>query len=71
MKIEAKGTIKHHPYYLDKSDTKNVPDDIGQMMVNNGWAVNVETGEDNPPSSKPTTLDIQNINIGLSDQGVG
>ena len=71
MKIEAKGTIKHHPHYMGKGDVKNVPSVIGQMMVDNGWAVNVETGEDNPPSSKPTTLDIQNINIGLSDQGVG
>lgn len=67
MKIEAKERIKHHPHYLEAGDIVSVPDDVGAMMVANGWAKNVETGEDNPPSDKPATLDIQNSVLGLTD----
>jgi len=67
MKIEAKEKIKHHPYYLETGDSVTVPDEVGKMMVANGWAKNVDTGEDNAPSDKPVTLDIQNSVLGLTD----
>jgi len=68
MRIEAKETIKHHPYYLDEGDIKNVPDEVGQMMVANGWAKNSETGEDNEPSRDPVTLDIDNSVTGIKSE---
>jgi hypothetical protein len=58
MKIRAKGPIKHHPFYISEGDAITVPDEVGEMFVKNGWAINEETGEDNEPSQNPITLEI-------------
>lgn len=58
MKIEALETIKHHPFYLDEGDIKTVPDEVGDMLVGNGWARDVETGDVGERSNNPVTLDV-------------
>jgi len=70
MQVKAKVTIKHHPFYLDEGDTKNVPDDIGEMMVANGWAENTATGESNELSNTPVTLDIDDSLLGVTSTEV-
>lgn len=50
MKIEALESIKSDGYVLDAGDVKqNVPDEVGAVWVNAGWAKdlegNIETGE--------------------------
>lgn len=71
MKIEAKGKIKDKPldtfYNLEAGDQVTVPDAVGENWVRNGWAKNLDTGEDNAPSKNPVTLDIQNSTLGVSD----
>ena len=64
MKVRAKTAIKHHPFYPAEGDEITVPDDVGANWVANGWAVNVDTGEDNEPNLNPVTLDIQNSVLG-------
>lgn len=67
MKVKAKLAIKHHPYYPAEGDEITVPDDIGANWVANGWAVNLESGEDNEPNTTdPVTLDIQDSVLGHS-----
>lgn len=69
MKIEAKLRIKDKPedifYDLDIGDSITVPDLIGAYWVANGWAKNVETGEDNPPKVNPVTLDVHKSTLGV------
>jgi hypothetical protein len=63
MRIEAKLRIKDKPldkfYDLEVGDQITVPDPIGENWVKNGWAKNLDTGEENPPSDNPVTLDIE------------
>lgn len=65
MRIKAKSEIKHlHEgihYNPQEGDEITVPDVLGENWVANGWAVNVDTGEDNEPSTKPVTLEIQSV----------
>lgn len=68
MRIRAKGGIKHHPYNLTEGDEITVPDEVGAMFVANGWAVNVDTGEDNAPNLSPVTLDIHNGILGHTSE---
>ena len=63
MRVEAKEAIKHHPFYPAAGDIITVPKDVGENWVQNGWAINVETGEDNEPSLTPVTLNIQNVKL--------
>lgn len=58
MKIRAKERIKHHPYYLEAGDVVTVPDEVGQLLVSNGWVENVDTGESAEAAADPVTLDI-------------
>ncbi len=62
MRIEAKGRIKDKPfdkfYDLESGDQVTVPDEVGENWVRNGWAKNLDTGEDNAPSRNPVTLEI-------------
>lgn len=67
MRVKAKEAIKHHPYYPSKDDEITVPDDVGANWVANGWAVNVDSGEDNPPNKDPVTLDIQNSTLSVTN----
>lgn len=68
MRVKAKMDIKHHPYYPAADDEITVPDDVGAMFVANGWAVNVETGEDNEPNLNPVTLDIHKGVLGHTSE---
>ena len=63
MRIEAKCTIKHHPYYLEPGDTKTVDDAAGAVMVAHGWARNLDTGEDHDPviNAPPAALAIKSV----------
>ena len=70
MKIEAKGAIKHHPHYLSAGDIVTVPDEVGANFVANGWAKNVDSGEDNEPNLTPVTLDIHDGEIGVTNSEI-
>jgi len=67
MRVRAKTAIKNHPFYPSQDDEIMVPDDVGQNWVKNGWAVNLDTGEDNPPNMTPATLDIKNSTLGVTN----
>lgn len=71
MKIEAKGRIKDKVgekfYDLENGDTVTVPDEVGTYWVANGWAINLDTGENNEPSRNPVTLDVHNSTLGVAD----
>lgn len=64
MRVKAKMPIKHlgksgYHYDLMKDDEVTIrPGDEGdaQMMIMNGWVVNVETGESNPALKNPHTI---------------
>lgn len=58
MRIRAKETIKHHPYYLSAGDVVTVDDAAGKTMIDNGWAENVDTGESAPRATEAVTLDV-------------
>jgi len=58
MRIKAKGDIKHHPYNLTTGDQITVPDTVGSVLVANGWAENLDTGESATPAANTPTLDI-------------
>ena len=64
MRVRTKVDIKHHPFYPLAGDEITVHDQIGENWVANGWAVNLDTGEDNPPNFNPVTLDIHNGILG-------
>jgi len=70
MRIEAQERIKHHPHYLEAGDIVTVPDDAGAIMVNAGWAKNVDTGEIGEREGGPVVLDIDNSKIGVADKDV-
>jgi len=74
MKVEAKMAIKDRPqnksYDLDQGDTITVPDPVGEYWVANGWAKNLDTGEDNQLSDKPVTLDVHNSVLGNTTEEV-
>lgn len=65
MRVKTKSEIKHmfndHHYNPQEGDEITVPDELGENWVKNGWAVNLDTGEDNEPSNKPVTLDIHSV----------
>lgn len=62
MRVQAKGKIKDRHedrnYILEDGDQVSVPDALGSLWVKNGWALNLDTGEDNVPSKNPSTLDV-------------
>lgn len=66
MRVKAKEGIKHHPYYPAADDEITVPDDVGANWVANGWAINVDTGEEHQASSEPATLDIKSGALGVT-----
>lgn len=63
MRVQAKGKIKDRfegrNYILEDGDQVSVPDALGSLWVKNGWAINLDTDEDNAPSKNPVTLDVQ------------
>lgn len=67
MRIQAKGRIKDKPqgefYSLEPGEQRTVPDDVGEYWVHNGWAINLDTGEDNEPSRNPVTLNVHPLKI--------
>jgi hypothetical protein len=67
MKIRALTDIKHHPYYLTKDDVVTIPDGVGSELVSNGWAGNVDSGDQNQPSAGEITLDIHGAGHNASD----
>lgn len=71
MKVRAKTNIKHHPFYPLEGDEITVPDDVGANWVANGWARNVDTGEDHEPNLNPVTLEIQNSVLGHTSEVKG
>ncbi len=71
MKIKAKTKIKHHPFYPAEGDEITVPDDVGKNWVANGWAENLDSGEDNPPNLNPVSLAIQNVDLGVTSKVKG
>lgn len=64
MRVQAKGKIKDRHedrnYILEDGDQVSVPDVLGALWAKNGWAINLDTGEDNAPVKNPVTLDVQN-----------
>jgi hypothetical protein len=69
MRVEAQEIIKHHPYYLAAGDIVTVPDDVGEILVGNGWAKNVDTGEIGEREGGAVELEIENSKIGVADTG--
>ena len=69
MRIEAQEAIKHDPYYPAACDIITVPDEVGQYFVNNGWAMNVDTGEIGAREGGAVELAIKNSKIGIADTG--
>jgi hypothetical protein len=69
VRIEAQEIIKHHPHYLEAGDIVTVPDDVGAILVGNGWAKNVDTGEIGDREGGPVELVIDNSKIGVADTG--
>ena len=67
MRIKAKHIIKHHPYYLSPNDEITVDAAAGELMVKNGWADNVDTGETVAPATGETTLKIDGADHGTTD----
>lgn len=68
MRIKAKCTIKHHPYYLSDGDIMTVADAAGGVMVACGWAENLDTGESRVPDTDPATLIMDNSNHATQDK---
>lgn len=66
VRIKAKSRIKHmcsSGMHLDMNagdERELTGNDVADaiLCVRNGWAVNLDTGEDNEPSRKPVTLKI-------------
>lgn len=71
MRIRAKETIKHHPYYLAAGDVVTVDDAAGELMVAKGWAENAETGESGIRDTDPATLDVHSATLGTSSKVKG
>jgi len=67
MRVEAKGKIRDsygdRHYSLEEGDVSTVPDPLGNNWVENGWAKNLDTGEDNQPATKPVTLDVDSSKV--------
>jgi len=74
MRIEAKTKFKclreGKHYDVEEKDQLTVPDTVGNYWTANGWAINLETGEEVPPSTDPLTLDIHNSKIGVTNTEV-
>ena len=64
MRVKLKTNVKHHPFYPLKGDEITVHDQIGKNWVDNGWAINLDTGEEIEPNLTPVTLDIQHGILG-------
>lgn len=64
MRIEAKTRIKDAvngvAYNLSLGDVMTVPDECA-YWVSNGWAKNVETGEEHEPAKRPVTLNVHSV----------
>lgn len=68
MRIEAKSTIKDTVegrfFHISEGDQVTVPDSCAYWVAN-GWAKNLDTGEDNEPSRDPVTLETHNAGLGV------
>lgn len=67
-RVQAIHSIKDHPYYLDPGDVKNIPQDVANQWIENGWASDAITGEAVAPVIKNTSLAIDPIQINTSSR---
>lgn len=59
MRVRAKYNIRHRGLVMEWGEEREVEELVGRELVGEGWAVDLETGENNEPVVGEVTLEVQ------------